>query len=280
MPGTSRAAFRELDRAGLMACDSICLTRFIRPGGWLSRYRDGGLTGRASRWKPGYESGADVHLVRATPDADRTATAGRPRRTGWRRSTGISSRQSRALVVALFGVGMLTALVDSLIPVFVGRVVSLVSHMQPDELWRQAHWQLVGMAAVMLVGRPIGLLLLNLVHQPGHRARHDQIWCGGRATGTSCGRAGPSSRTTSPGRIANRVMQVGPALRESIVADDERGLVHRRLWRQRQCCCWATPMSGWPFPSRCGSSVTRCCCVCSCRGRGTGPAGCRKSAPG
>ena len=126
-------------------------------------------------------------------------------------------RQSRALVLALFGVGMLTALVDSMIPVFLGRVVSLVSTHSRADLWAVARWQLLGMAAFMLVGRPIGLLLLNLVTNqaiaPGmtNLIRWQAHWHVVRQSWTFF-------QNDFAGRIANRVMQVGPALRESIVA--------------------------------------------------------------
>ena len=38
------------------------------------------------------------------------------------------------------------------------------------------------------------------------------------------------------GRIANRVMQTGDALRESVDVEHPRGLVHRRLRRERRSC--------------------------------------------
>ncbi len=126
-------------------------------------------------------------------------------------------RQSKALVAALFAVGMLTALVDSTIPVFLGRVVELVSRLQPAELWTQAHWQLLGMAAVLLVVRPLGLLMLNLVTNqaiaPGmtNLIRWQSHWHVVRQSWTFF-------QNDFAGRIANRVMQAGPALRESIVA--------------------------------------------------------------
>ena len=126
-------------------------------------------------------------------------------------------RQSKALVAALFAVGMLTALVDSAIPVFLGRVVELVSRLRPGELWAQARWQLLGMAAVLLVLRPAGLLLLNLVTNqaiaPGltNLIRWQSHWHVVRQSWTFF-------QNDFAGRIANRVMQAGPALRESIVA--------------------------------------------------------------
>jgi ATP-binding cassette subfamily B multidrug efflux pump len=126
-------------------------------------------------------------------------------------------RQSRALVAALFAVGMLTALVDSMIPVFLGRVVALVTSHSPAQLWADARWRLLGMAAVLLFVRPAGLLLLNLVTNqaiaPGmtNLIRWQSHWHVVRQSWTFF-------QNDFAGRIANRVMQVGPALRESVVA--------------------------------------------------------------
>ncbi len=126
-------------------------------------------------------------------------------------------RQSRALVVALFAVGTLTALLDSLIPAFLGRVVALTTRYQPAELWLQARWQLLGMAAVLLVVRPGGMLLRNLVTNqaitPGltNLVRWQSHWHVVRQSWTFF-------QNDFAGRVANRVMQVGPALRESVVA--------------------------------------------------------------
>ncbi len=127
-------------------------------------------------------------------------------------------RQSRALVAALFGVGMLTALVDSLIPAFLGHVVSLVGRYRPGGAvgggalaaawaWRRSCWW---------PGRR-GMLLLNLVTNqaiaPGmtNLIRWQSHWHVVRQSWTFF-------QNDFAGRIANRVMQVGPALRESIVA--------------------------------------------------------------
>ena len=178
-------------------------------------------------------------------------------------------RQSRALVVALFGVGMLTALVDSVIPVFIGRVVSLVSRYDAVELWAQAHWQLLGMAAVMLIGRPVSMLLRNLVTNqaiiPGmtNRVRWQSHWHVVRQSWTFF-------QNDFAGRIANRVMQVGPALRESVVGTTNAvwyiivygGSAMLLLGR-------ADPLAA--VPDGPGSSATSCCCAISCRGRATGP---------
>ncbi len=126
-------------------------------------------------------------------------------------------RQSRALVVALFAVGTLTALLDSLIPAFLGRVVALTTRYGPADLWPQAEWQLVSMAVMLLVVRPGGMLLRNLVTNqaitPGltNLVRWQSHWHVVRQSWTFF-------QNDFAGRVANRVMQVGPALRESVVA--------------------------------------------------------------
>ena len=126
-------------------------------------------------------------------------------------------RQSRALVVALFAVGTLTAVLDSLIPAFLGRVVALITQWGPDQLWAQAGGQLLAMAAVLLLVRPAGMLLRNLVTNqaiaPGltNLVRWQSHWHVVRQSWTFF-------QNDFAGRVANRVLQVGPALRESVVA--------------------------------------------------------------
>ena len=126
-------------------------------------------------------------------------------------------RQSRALVTALFAVGTFTALMDSLIPAFLGRVVHLTSEYRPAELWDRAGWQLGGMAVAVLVVRPAGMLARNLVTNqaiaPGmtNLIRWQSHWHVVRQSWTFF-------QNDFAGRVANRVMQVGPALRESVVA--------------------------------------------------------------
>ena len=126
-------------------------------------------------------------------------------------------RQTRGLVVALFVTGMLTAVLDSLIPVFVGRVVSLVTTHTPATLWADAGDTLLGMAAVLLILRPAALLAMYLVTNqaiaPGlsNMIRWQSHWHVVRQSWTFF-------QNDFAGRIANRVMQTGPALRESVVS--------------------------------------------------------------
>ena len=126
-------------------------------------------------------------------------------------------RQVRGLLVALFFAGLLVALLDVTIPVMIGRVVELVGHATPAEIFRD-HWhELVFMAAVLLVLRPASLLLrvlitnqaiasglMNLVRWQNHWHVVRQSWS--------------FFQNDFAGRIATRVMQTGPSPRESVVS--------------------------------------------------------------
>ena len=127
------------------------------------------------------------------------------------------ARQARRLVVALFVAGFFVAVLDTTIPVFVGHVVTLVSNHEPGALWREVWPQLVGMAAVLLVLRPVAMALQNLITNqaiaPGlsNMVRWQNHWHVVRQSWTFF-------QNDFAGRIANRVMQTGPALRESVVS--------------------------------------------------------------
>jgi ATP-binding cassette, subfamily B, multidrug efflux pump len=126
-------------------------------------------------------------------------------------------RQVRWLIVALFATGLLVAILDVAIPVFIGRVVTLVSRYTPRELLPQAGAQLLLMAAFFLVGRPVALLaqyiVTNQIINPGvtNMIRWQTHWHVVRQSWTFF-------QNDFAGRIANRVIQTGPALRESVVA--------------------------------------------------------------
>ncbi|WP_376095947.1 ABC transporter ATP-binding protein [Roseomonas sp. CCTCC AB2023176] len=125
-------------------------------------------------------------------------------------------RQARAPFAALFAAGMVVAFLDSLIPVFIGRVIALLERHAPGTLLSEAWPAMLGMAAVILIGRPMAILAQNLVTQQvinpsvtslirwqSHRGVVRQGWA--------------FFQEDFAGRIANRVMQTGPALRESVV---------------------------------------------------------------
>src|ERR1700753_1632500 len=72
-------------------------------------------------------------------------------------------RQTRWLVLALFATGLAVALLDITIPVFIGRVVALVSRYSPERLFAAAGSSLAVMALVFLLVRPAALLAQNIV---------------------------------------------------------------------------------------------------------------------
>jgi ATP-binding cassette subfamily B multidrug efflux pump len=126
-------------------------------------------------------------------------------------------RQVRGLVAVLFVAGFLVASLDTLIPVFIGRLVGLLSEHAPGTLLSAAWPQLLGMAGVLLVLRPLAMLLQNLmtnqVLAPGlmNLVRWQNHWHVVRQSWNFF-------QNDFAGRIANRVMQTGPSLRESVVA--------------------------------------------------------------
>jgi ATP-binding cassette, subfamily B, multidrug efflux pump len=117
---------------------------------------------------------------------------------------------------ALFVTGFLVATTDALIPVCIGRVVSVVSSQRPESLVAVAGPQLLLMAVLFLLVRPTVHFaqaivanqlmipgLTNLVRWQSHFHVVRQGWT--------------FFQNDFAGRIAARVMQTGPALRESVV---------------------------------------------------------------
>ncbi|MBV1797249.1 ABC transporter ATP-binding protein [Siccirubricoccus sp. G192] len=125
-------------------------------------------------------------------------------------------RQARALFVALFLAGLVVALLDAAIPAMIGRLVALLSDHPPEALWQAAWPELLGMAAIILVCRPLGILAQNLITQQGINGNFTSLIRWQSHWGVI--RQGlPFFQEDFSGRIANRVMQAGPALRESVV---------------------------------------------------------------
>jgi ATP-binding cassette subfamily B multidrug efflux pump len=121
------------------------------------------------------------------------------------------------VLIALFVVGFFVALLDSMIPVFIGRVVTLVTTSKPERLFADHGWMLVGMALVLLIVRPLALTTQNLVSNQAIAAnvanliRWQNHWHVARQSWAFF-------QNDFAGRIASRVMQTGPALRESLVS--------------------------------------------------------------
>ena len=127
------------------------------------------------------------------------------------------ARQAKGLFAALFAAGLVVALLDSTIPVFMGRIVTLITASRPDELFANFWPHLVGMALVLLIARPIALTAQNLIANQAisanvsNRIRWQNHWYVVRQSWAFF-------QNDFAGRIANRVMQTGPAIRETLVA--------------------------------------------------------------
>jgi ATP-binding cassette subfamily B multidrug efflux pump len=65
------------------------------------------------------------------------------------------ARQAKGLFIGLFAAGFAVAVLDSLIPLFMGRVVSLITASRPDELFASFWPVLLAMAVTLLVLRPL-----------------------------------------------------------------------------------------------------------------------------
>jgi ATP-binding cassette, subfamily B, multidrug efflux pump len=127
------------------------------------------------------------------------------------------ARQAKGLFAGLFVAGFIVAVLDSSIPAFMGRIITLVTSSNPATLWTEQWPLLLGIATVLLVLRPLAQMAQNLVSNQAisvnvanmirwqnhfHVAR--QSWA--------------FFQNDFAGRIANRVMQTGPAIRESLVS--------------------------------------------------------------
>jgi ATP-binding cassette subfamily B multidrug efflux pump len=126
-------------------------------------------------------------------------------------------RQTKGLYGAMFVTGLFVALIDTLIPVFIGRLVRLMEAPDRAATLAEAMPMLVAMALLVLIGRPLALLMDSLVRNnavvPGVTSliRWQSHWHVVRQTW-------PFFQNDFAGRIANRVMQTSNAVRECVVS--------------------------------------------------------------
>jgi ATP-binding cassette, subfamily B, multidrug efflux pump len=126
-------------------------------------------------------------------------------------------RQAIPLFVGLFVIEFFVALTDAAVPWFMGRIVTLVSAIPPSRFLLETWPWLAGMALVVLVARPgVGLaryLITNqglaapftgLIRWQAHFHVVRQSWA--------------FFQNDFAGRISSRVMQTGPAVRQTLVA--------------------------------------------------------------
>jgi ATP-binding cassette subfamily B multidrug efflux pump len=117
----------------------------------------------------------------------------------------------------MFATGIVVALMDTTVPVFIGRAAGLVAHHDPRNMTASDWHPLLLLGAAILFGRPLASLANNLVLNqaitPGmtNRIRWQSHYNVVRQSWTFF-------QNDFAGRIAARVMQTGPSLRESITA--------------------------------------------------------------
>src|SRR5438105_4977281 len=127
------------------------------------------------------------------------------------------ARQAKGLFAALFAAGLVVALLDSTVPVFMGRIVTLITASPPDQLFARFWPHLLGMALVLLIARPLALTTQNLIANQAisanvsNRIRWQNHWYVVRQSWAFF-------QNDFAGRIANRVMQTGPSIRETLSA--------------------------------------------------------------
>jgi ATP-binding cassette, subfamily B, multidrug efflux pump len=126
-------------------------------------------------------------------------------------------RQTKGLFGAMFVTGLMVALIDTLIPVFIGKLVRLMEATDRAAALAEAMPMLIAMALLILIGRPLALMMDSLVRNnavvPGVTSliRWQSHWHVVR-------QSWPFFQNDFAGRIANRVMQTSNALRDCVVS--------------------------------------------------------------
>src|SRR5512134_1937520 len=126
-------------------------------------------------------------------------------------------RQTKGWYAAMFAASLAVAALDTVIPLFIGKLVSLMEAADRMAAVRDEWPMLAGMVALVLVVRPLVLLadisIRHMVLIPGATSliRWQSHWHVVR-------QSWPFFQNDFAGRIANRVMQTAHALRESVMA--------------------------------------------------------------
>ncbi|WP_199084522.1 ABC transporter ATP-binding protein [Bosea sp. ASV33] len=126
-------------------------------------------------------------------------------------------RQAKGLFAALFMLGFALAVVDAVVPYLIGRLVSVLSSMPRERVFDAAGHLLLILAAIVLVVRPLGTILFRLLVNHAIAVSFTTLinwqnyWHVVRQ---------PLAffHDDFAGRLANRVMQTGRPLRDTIVS--------------------------------------------------------------
>jgi ATP-binding cassette subfamily B multidrug efflux pump len=124
-------------------------------------------------------------------------------------------RPVKWLVAAVLTLSFRPSVIDMAMFVFLGAVIDWATVSTPERFFAEHQWQLVGMAAVVLVVRPVVVLLNrsfnNLSLVPGLTAR--VRWQNYRYV---LRQSLTFFQNDFAGRIAQKVMQTGPAVRQTV----------------------------------------------------------------
>ena len=125
--------------------------------------------------------------------------------------------QAKPLFAGLFVAGLCVALLDASVPWFIGRLVRAITSTPREAFFAENHALLIAMVTVVLLVRPAAIAsqnmvshvaimanVTNMVRWQSHRHVVRQSW--------------PFFQNDFAGRIASRVMDTGPAIRQSAIA--------------------------------------------------------------
>ena len=71
--------------------------------------------------------------------------------------------QTKGVYAALFATGLTVALIDTLIPVFIGQLVGLMEATDRPNALKTATPMLIGMVGLVLIGKPVAILIDSFV---------------------------------------------------------------------------------------------------------------------
>jgi ATP-binding cassette subfamily B multidrug efflux pump len=158
--------------------------------------------------------------------------------------------QAKGLFAALFALGFVLAVVEALVPWLIGRLVNALSTTSPQGIFDEAGPLLITMGAIILLVRPVGTILFRLLVNHSlavsftTMVHWQNYW---HVVRQPLG----FFQEDFAGRIANRVLQTGRPLRETVLSVARAvwqilifgaasiGLMGTQDWRL------AMPMAGW-----------------------------------
>ena len=125
-------------------------------------------------------------------------------------------RQTRGLYLAMFVTSLAVAVIDTLVPMFIGKLVTLMQASDHLAEFHAALPMLLGMAAIVLIGRPTAFLAGSLVRNNAVIAGVMNLICW-QSHWHVVRQSWAFFQNDFAGRIANRVMQTAASLRDSVL---------------------------------------------------------------